>query len=70
MRTASTLSEIFGEWVGTGPGTGMGIILLFCGVLSALVGAAGYFIPAIHNAELILPDHDQLAKVEPEAAPA
>ena len=70
MRTTSTLSEIFGGLVGTGPGTGMGIILLFCGVLSALVGAAGYFIPAIHNAETLLPDHDQLKKAEPEAAPA
>ena len=70
MRTASTLSEIFGGLVGTGPGTGMGIILLFCGILSTLVGVAGYFIPAIHNAETILPDHDQLTKAEPEAVPA
>ena len=70
MRTASTLSEIFGGLVGTGPGTGMGIVLLVCGVLSALVGVAGYFIPAIHNAESILPDHDQLAKAESEAVPA
>ena len=70
MRTTTALSETFDGLVGTGPGAGMGIILFVCGVLSALVGAAGYFIPAIHNAESILPDHDQLAKAEPEAVPA
>lgn len=70
MRTTSSLSETFGGLVGTGPGAGMGIILVFCGLLSALVGAAGYFIPAIHNAESILPDHDQLARAEPEVTPA
>jgi hypothetical protein len=50
--------------VGTGPGAGMGLLLVICGVLGALVGLAGYFIPAIYNAETILPDHDQLQKVE------
>ncbi|MBN8657410.1 MAG: MFS transporter [Anaerolineae bacterium] len=70
MRTTSMLSEMFGGLVGTGPGAGMGLIMSFCGLLCILVGGAGYFIPAIHNAETILPDHDALAKAEPEAAPA
>lgn len=70
MRTTSMLSETFGGLVGTGPGAGMGLIMSFCGLLCILVGGAGYFIPAIHNAETILPDHDALAKAEPEAVPA
>ena len=70
MRTTSVLSETFGGLVGTGPGAGMGLIMFFCGLLCIFVGAAGYFIPAIHNAETILPDHDELAKAEPEAVPA
>jgi MFS family permease len=70
MRTTSMLSETFGGLVGTGPGAGMGLIMSFCGLLCILVGGAGYFIPAIHNAETILPDHDALAKAEPEALPA
>lgn len=70
MRTTSILSETFGGLVGTGPGAGMGLIMFFCGLLCILVGAAGYFVPAIHNAETILPDHDELAKAEPEAVPA
>ena len=70
MRTTSALTETFGGLVGTGPGAGMGLIMFFCGLLCIFVGAAGYFIPAIHNAETILPDHDELAKAEPEAVPA
>ena len=68
MRTTSTLSQTFGWLVGTGPGAGMGLIILVCGLISIMVGLAGYFVPAIHNAEDILPDHDELAKAEPAAA--
>lgn len=67
MRTTSALSETFGGLVGTGPGAGMGLIIFFCGLMAIFVGMAGYFVPAIHNAETLLPDHDQLAKAEPEA---
>ena len=70
MRVTSALSETFGGLVGTGPGAGMGLIMFFCGLLCIFVGGGGYFIPAIHNAETILPDHDELAKAEPEAVPA
>ena len=64
MRVTSTLSETFGWLVGTGPGAGMGLIIFFCGFGGILAGLAGYFIPAIHNAEAILPDHDALPKAE------
>lgn len=64
MRTTSALSETFGGLVGTGPGAGMGLIIFFCGLLAVGVGAAGYFIPAIHNAETVLPDHDELPKAD------
>ncbi len=60
MRTDSGLSLTFGWLVGTGPGSGMGLLLVICGVFGALVGVAGYFSPAIRNAEDILPDHDEL----------
>ncbi|MCJ7434315.1 MAG: MFS transporter [Anaerolineales bacterium] len=64
MKTASPLASTFGWLVGTGPGAGMGLLLVVCGVLGALVGLAGYFFPAIRNAEDILLDHDQLKTVE------
>ena len=68
MRIDSTLSQTFGWLVGTGPGAGMGLLIFICGLLCVLVGLAGYFIPAIHNAEKLLPDHDELKKVEPAPA--
>lgn len=66
--TNSSLAQMFGRLVGTGPGAGMGLIMFFCGLMCILIGLAGYFVPAIHNAESILPDHDELAKAEPIAA--
>lgn len=71
MRTTSFLSETFGGLVGTGSGAGMGLIIFFCGALTVFIGAIGYFIPAIRDAEAILPDHDELEKVDTaEAVPA
>ncbi|NOH04807.1 MAG: MFS transporter [Chloroflexi bacterium] len=68
MRTTSSLSQAFGWLVGTGPGAGMGLLIVFSGLIAVMVGLAGYFIPAVHNAESILPDHDELPKAE--AVPA
>ncbi len=64
MRTSGMLSQTFGGLVGTGPGAGMGLILVFCGLAAALVGLTGYFIPAVRNAEDLLPDHDTLKAAE------
>jgi DHA3 family macrolide efflux protein-like MFS transporter len=68
MKTASPLSSTFGWLVGTGTGSGMGLLIFICGLFGAVVGLAGYFYPAIRNVEDILPDHDELPKVD--AAPA
>ena len=59
----TSLASTFSSWVGTGPGSGMALLFIFCGLGSALVGLSGYFVPFIRNAESILPDHDQLEKV-------
>jgi len=47
--------------VGTGPGATMELLMVLCGFLGLLVPVIAYFIPAIRNAETILPDHDQPA---------
>lgn len=71
MRTTGFLSETFGGLVGTGPGAGMGLIIFFCGAFTIFIGAIGYFIPAVRDAEAILPDHDELEKADmAEAVPA
>jgi MFS family permease len=60
MRAGGFLPDTFGWLVGTGPGSGMGLLMLICGVLISLVGVAGYFIPVIRKAEELLPDHEQI----------
>ena len=64
-RAGTGLPAAFSSLVGTGAGSGMGLLIVFCGLVSAMVGLAGYFVPHIFNAETILPDHDTLAKAEP-----
>jgi hypothetical protein len=54
---------------GTGPGSGMTVIMVVFGLLTILTMLSGYIFPAIRNLEDLLPDHDQLQKVE-ETSPA
>lgn len=61
MSTDTALAAAFGPLVGAGPGAGMGLIMVLCGFLGLLTPVIAYFIPAIRNAETILPDHDQPA---------
>ncbi len=61
MSADTAMAATFGPLVGTGPGAGMGLVMVLCGFLGLLVPVIAYFIPAIRNAESILPDHDQPA---------
>jgi len=62
MRAQGGLANTFGWLVGgTGPGTGMSLLMILCGLGAALVGLSGYLIGPVRNAEDLLPDHDQLA---------
>jgi DHA3 family macrolide efflux protein-like MFS transporter len=63
MQTSSNMSHLFGGMFGNGPGAGMGLLFFFCGLMSALVGLFGYLFRPIREAETLLPDHDQLARV-------
>ena len=51
MKSNGALANTFSWLVGSGPGAGMGLLVVFCGIGMSLVGLAGYFIPAIRNAE-------------------
>jgi len=64
MMSSTPLATVFGPWFGTTAGAGMSLLIFFCGIATAITGAAGYFFPAVQNAEDILPDHDTLARVE------
>ena len=61
-RAGTGLPATFSWLVGTGPGSGMGLLIVICGIICAVIGLLGYFVPVIYNAETILPDHDTLAK--------
>lgn len=67
-RAGTGLPAAFSWLVGTGPGSGMGLLIVFCGLAASLAGLAGYFIQPIRDAESILPDHDTLPTAEPEPA--
>ena len=61
-RAGMGLPNAMAWLVGTGPGSGMGTLIVFCGLGGILAGIAGYFSKPIRNAETILPDHDALPK--------
>jgi MFS transporter, DHA3 family, macrolide efflux protein len=69
MKTQTGLSNLLGPIFGTGPGAGMGVLFCICSLATVLVGVTGYFVAPIRNAESLLPDHDQLKKVEAEPEP-
>ncbi len=62
MKSQTGLSRLLGPIFGTGPGSGMSLLFFICGILVVGVGVICYFVPAIRNAETLLPDHDQLKK--------
>ncbi len=62
------IARLFGPVFGTGPGSGMSLLIFLSGIAAFLVGLAGYFIAPIRDAETVLPDHEPAPSGE--AAPA
>ncbi|MBA3044954.1 MAG: MFS transporter [Candidatus Thermoplasmatota archaeon] len=58
MAVHGSLAPTFGWLVGTGPGAGMGLMILLSSLLAAMVGAVAYQIRIIRNVERIIPDAD------------
>ena len=58
MAVGGSLSGALGWLVGTGPGAGMALMLVFAGVWGVIVGLGGYASRAVRHAEAILPDYD------------
>lgn len=59
MMAGAPLAGTFGWLVGTGPGAGMGLEMVICGIGAALVGVVGALFAPVRNVETLLPDHDQ-----------
>lgn len=60
MQSGGWLASTFGWMVGTTPGSGMGLMMVFFGILSILTVLMCYVILPVRNIEDILPDHDQV----------
>ena len=56
MGTGGALADLFGWLVGTGPGSGFGLLIFLCGIGGTLIGLAGYLIPSLRNIDKLLPD--------------
>ncbi|MCC6189538.1 MAG: MFS transporter [Anaerolineales bacterium] len=67
MQPGGALAGAFGALVGTGPGHGMALMTLLAGLAMALAGAVSYAIPAVRNAEELLPDYQALTMEQADA---
>ena len=56
MAEGGSLVNLFGWLVGTGPGSGFGLLIFLCGVSGILVGLSGYLVPDIRNLDKAMPD--------------
>jgi hypothetical protein len=63
MRTPGRFSSSFDWLVPPGPGAGMGLLIFLGSLGGVLAGMAGYLNPYTRNAESILPDHNQLERL-------
>lgn len=57
MQSDGGLAPVFGWLVGTGPGAGMALIVVGCGLLSLFSSLAAYLVPVVRAAEDMLPDY-------------
>lgn len=58
MTGNGSLSKIFGTLVGTGKGSGMGVMFIFTGIIGALTCYFCHINKAVRNIEKELPDYD------------
>jgi hypothetical protein len=64
MGIEGTLASMFGWLVGTGPGSGFGLLIFLCGFGGTLIGLAGYLIPSIRRIDILFPDFQRLPVIE------
>ena len=69
MQAHAGLAHTFGWLVGTAPGSGMSLQHVFSGIVYLGVAALAWSLPAVRNVETLLPDHDQLKKIDGNPAP-
>ncbi len=68
MRQGGALAGVFGPLVGTGPGAGMALMLVFGGLLAMVAAFAAYAYRPLRTVEATLPDHDVVVAEAPSDA--
>jgi len=69
MQSGGALARVFAPLVGTGPGAGMALMLVFAGILAMVAALAGYAYRPLRSVEATLPDHDaEVAGAAPDGA--
>ncbi|HEX6270064.1 MAG TPA: MFS transporter [Anaerolineales bacterium] len=63
MAEGGLLVNLFGWLMGTGPGSGFGVLIFLCGVSGLLVGLSGYLVPEIRNIDRTMPDNPTLPSI-------
>ena len=69
MAEGGQLVRYFGWIVGTGPGSGFGLMIFLCGIAGTLIGLSGYLVRAIRDVDVILPDFETQPKIENPVQP-
>ena len=64
MAEGGQLVRYFGWIVGTGPGSGFGLMIFLCGIAGTLIGLSGYLVRAIRDVDVILPDFETQPKIQ------
>jgi len=60
MAAGGAFARLFSPIVGSGPGSGMGLMFIIAGLVGTAIGLGGYFFRAVRDAEDLLPDYDTL----------
>lgn len=69
MMAGGALAPAFGWLVGTGPGTGISLLMVTMGLMGVIVGFGAYAFRQVRDVETLLPDHDAVAAT-PDAVTA
>jgi len=73
MKAGNWGANTFGQLVGTGPGAGMGLMMVLAGTVGVILGLSGFVLPSIRNLETLIPDSESKSECErtdAEAEPA
>ena len=61
IRAGAWGESVFGWLVGTGAGAGMGLLMVFAGIMGGILGLSGFVTPQIRKLETLLPDCEPAA---------